>query len=253
MVHDHEKILDYWNREDVESMYDKYLLELETALIGGRIRANSKILDAGCGEAEGTAVYARIPGTVVHAVDFSDTRLKKAAQRLNGFKNVLLRKIDLLGTYSLDSDYDFVVSQRFLINLMQWNLQTKVLSDFRRMLRPGGKLLMLEGNQDGVESLNRLRAALGLDPIPVKWHNLFFHDASLKDYMASVGFRLLEEDGLGEYFLLSRGIRPYFESVLNWDSEFNKVSSGETIRSLLGLKQKFSRLKLWVFERPVDT
>ena len=91
-------VLEYWNRDDVESMYDKHLLNLEIELVRQRIDEVSapKVLDAGCGEGEGTLVYSAIRGAVVHAVDFSETRLAKAADRLRGRQNVLLRKVDFL-------------------------------------------------------------------------------------------------------------------------------------------------------------
>src|SRR6266576_3192038 len=48
-----------------------------------------------------------------------------------------------------------------------------------RLRKPGGRLLMLEGSKQGMDSLNEFRAAFGLNPIPVKWHNLFFDDEVL--------------------------------------------------------------------------
>src|SRR5205823_3617387 len=62
--------LAYWDREDVESMYDKHLLGAELALIAPRIPTGSLVLDAGCGEGEGTARYREIAGARLHAVDF---------------------------------------------------------------------------------------------------------------------------------------------------------------------------------------
>ena len=53
MVYDHQKLYDYWQRNEVESMYDKHLLRAEIDLIKCRIPIDSKILDAGCGEGEG--------------------------------------------------------------------------------------------------------------------------------------------------------------------------------------------------------
>jgi ubiquinone/menaquinone biosynthesis C-methylase UbiE len=247
MIHNNKEVLDYWNKESVESMYDKYLLDIEIKLIKSRITPGSKILDAGCGEAEGTRIYSKIPGVIIHAVDFSETRLKKAAARLRGRKNVAMKRLNFLKKYNLDSDYDFVVSERFLINLMDWKLQKKVLVDFMGMLKKGGRLLMLEGSIDGVNELNAFRKIYSLKPLSVKWHNLFFKDKKLIDFMRSKKFTLLEEDGLGEYFLLTRGIRPVFDSKLNWDSKFNKVASSEEIKEILNLKSRFSRLKLWVF------
>lgn len=248
-VHNSKQVLEYWNQDEVESMYDKNLLKLEIQLIKERIPKNSKILDAGCGEGEGTLEYSKIPGVRLHAVDFSETRLKKAAKRLSNHSNVTLKKVDFLGTYSLDKDYDAIISQRFLINLMEWNLQQKVLLDFKSMLKQGGKLILLEGSMEGVEELNKLRSTFGLKPIPVKWHNLFFNDKTLINFMEKNNFILIEEDGPGEYFMLTRGLRPYFEEELNWDSAFNKIASSSKIKSILNLGSACSRLKLWVFKK----
>src|SRR3989344_9046879 len=102
IIHNSKEVLEYWDRADVESMYDKNLLNLEIRLIKDRITQNSKILDAGCGEGESTLEYSKIPGVKIHAVDFSETRLKKAAKRLSKHSNVTLKKVDFLGKYSLN-------------------------------------------------------------------------------------------------------------------------------------------------------
>lgn len=230
-------------------MYDKNLLNAEIELIRRRIPPDAKILDAGCGEGEGTLVYASVPGAKVHGVDFSETRLRKAAETLNRQQNVSLKQVDFLGDYEIDRDFDVIVSQRFLINLMEWPLQQKVLLALMSALKKGGRLLMLEGSRQGVDSLNDFRAALGLDPIPVKWHNLFFDDEALVNFMHDSGFELLEQDGLGTYFLLTRGVRPALDTELNWDSDFNRLAAAGKTDELLDLGTRFSRLKLWVFQK----
>lgn len=243
------KILNYWDCDDVESMYDKYLLKAEIALIKGFVPIGAKILDAGCGEGEGTFEYSSVKGVVVHAADFSGTRLKKAAKRLKNRKNVIFKKIDFLKNYTLDKNYDVVVSQRFLINLPGWNYQKKVLIDLMGMLKPGGILLMLEGSIDGVNSLNKWRSFYGLPSIPIKWHNYFFKDTALIKFMIKSGYSLLREDGFGSYFLMTRGIRPVFDKKLNWHCDFNRISSSKEIREFLNLGSKYSRLKLWIFKK----
>lgn len=248
MPYDKESILEHWNDENIESMQDKYIVDAEIKLISNQLSPNSKILDAGCGEGEGTSVYAKIDDTIVHAVDFSETRLKKAKERLAGYDNVNFKQIDFLEEYQLDNDYDFIVSQRMLINLTEWDLQKKVLLGFKKMLKPNGKLIILEGSQDGVETLNAFRAAYGLKPIPVRWHNLFLKDEKLNDFMQDNGFTLTKEAGLGAYFFLTRGIRPIYEENPTWQSDFNKIAISEKVNQLLGFDTQFSRVKLWVYQ-----
>lgn len=202
MLHNNKEVLEYWNKPEVESMYDKYLINAEIDLICSKIAEGSKILDAGCGEGEGTLAYSQIKHTLVHAVDFSETRLLKAKERLSNLSNIKLQQVDFLSEYKLDNDYDFIVSQRFLINLMEWDLQKKVILDLTKHLKKGGKLLMLEGSEDGVKQLNNFRLMFGLDPIEVKWHNLFFKDDLLEPFIKNSNLKIIEKDGLGEYFLL---------------------------------------------------
>jgi ubiquinone/menaquinone biosynthesis C-methylase UbiE len=242
-------IKEYWNKDDVESMYDKNLLNLEIELIKQHIPPDSKVLDAGCGEGEGALEYSEIPGIVIHAADFSETRLRKAEERLKNRLNVVLKQVDFSKRYSLDKDYDCIISQRFLINLMEWSLQKKVLLDLMTALKLGGKLLMLEGSKEGADSLNEFRLAWGLEPLDVKWHNLYFDDHELVKFMQSQGFSLVEEDGLGAYFLLTRGLRPIFDKQLNWDCEFNRLAASRKMKDLLKFNAMFSRLKLWVFQK----
>lgn len=244
------EVLDYWERNDVESMYDKHLLKLEIDLISKHIPPASKILDAGCGEGEGTLEYSSIKGVSICAADFSQTRLKKARQRLRECKNVQFKRVDFLGEYILDNDFDVVISQRFLINLQEWTKQQKIIIDLLRLLKPGGKLILLEGSKAGLDSLNEFRAALEMQPIPPKWHNLFFDDDLLAAFMQQNGSELLTQEGLGTYFLLTRGIRPALDEHLNWDHRFNCLAASPETRRLLGMDEtRFSRLKLWVFRK----
>ena len=68
-------------------------------------------------------------------------------------------------------------------------------------------------------------------------------------FMQRIGYGLIEQDGLGAYFMLTRGIRPLLDSNLSWDCEFDRLAAMPAIDDLLGFRTKFSRLKLFVFQR----
>lgn len=248
-TYNHDQVLSHWEDKNVESMYDKYLLQAEINLICGQIQQGSKILDAGCGEGEGTLAYVKILDSKVHAVDFSETRLQKAKERLQGHDNVTLKQMDFVGNYLLDNDYDIIICQRFLINITDWEIQKKILLDLVKLLKKGGKIILLEGYVQGVNELNQFRSQWGLPDIPVQWHNLFFDDNKLIPFMVEHGLSITKEDGFGAYFLLTRGVRPTLQENLNWNSDFNKIAAVSTTEKMLGFGCKFSRLKLWVFQK----
>jgi ubiquinone/menaquinone biosynthesis C-methylase UbiE len=246
MTQDSSNIKAYWDDEKVQSLEDQHLLNAEIELIKRWIPQGSKILDAGCGEGIGTLVYAD-GARQLDAVDFSATRLDMARKRLDGWNNVTFKQVDFLGKDPmLDHDYDVVISQRLLINLPSWEQQSNILSYFMSLLKRNGRLLLLEGSQDGVAQLNLLRELLDLSPIPVRWHNLFLDDLKLQRLM--VNHRLIEKSGFGGYWLLTRGIRPYFDKEPHWDCEFNKKAISPDVLGLFD-RLGFSRTKFWVYQR----
>jgi ubiquinone/menaquinone biosynthesis C-methylase UbiE len=241
--------LEYWNRPDIESMYDKYLMNAEIQLILPHVKPNSKVLDAGCGEGEGTLAYSKVPGVRIYAYDFSKTRLTLARKRLADHDNVIFRQVDFLKEFGCDNGFDVVISQRFLINILDWNLQQIVILGLMAKLKDGGRLVLLEGSQQGAKFLNQFRSVLGLDPIEIRWHNLFLHDKKLVRFMSQKGFPLVVHDGLGAYFMLTRGVRPALSADLNWKCEFNRRASDLRLNQMTGVAKKLSRTKLFVFQK----
>jgi 2-polyprenyl-3-methyl-5-hydroxy-6-metoxy-1,4-benzoquinol methylase len=243
------RILEYWNQQKVESMYDKCLLKTEIELIKNWIPKGAKILDVGCGEGEGTLEYSKI-GQSVHAVDFSTTRLELARNRTKAQDNIVYSNVDMLAPNLLDSDYDIIISQRFLINLLNWEQQKSVICNLMGRLKKGGRLLLLEGSQQGAETLNQIRKVGNLSPIPIKWHNRFLDDQELSDFIYEQEWKVCAQDGLGFYFMLTRAIRPLLDDVTQWDCSFNQIAARRELRELCGIDQvRCSRLKLWVIAR----
>jgi SAM-dependent methyltransferase len=250
MGYQHDEILAYWEDPAVESMYDKHLVAQEVRCIRAHLAPHWRILDAGCGEGEGTLEYSRVEGVSIVAADFSATRLTQAAKRLQGRPNVVLQEIDLVAEAPPHASFDCVVSQRFLINITDRDLQRKTLARLVDGLRPQGSLLLLEGSNDGVRELNRVRELLRLPAIPVKWHNLFFDDAPLVELLRELGCEHVSTEGMGAYFLLTRGVRPFFDrGDLSWEAEFNSLAAAAELDRCLALGDRFSRLKLWVFRK----
>lgn len=253
--------LDHWNDPDVESMYDKNLLKLEIESIKNELDISYEILDVGCGEGEGTVEYAKLVSKV-HAIDFSPTRLEKAKKNCAeaGVDNVQFDQVDMLDdggpghfgsrkTVFCQRKYDAIVCQRFLINLPSWEAQQKVILELFGMLKPRGKLILLEGSQKGAWQLDQARELLGLDPIPIKWHNVFIDDNKLFNFVFEHGFSLRHGTGFGSYFIATRLFAPRIDANHKWDSVLNEKASTLEFEKYMRFDGFCSRLKLWICTR----
>lgn len=96
-----------------------------------------RILDAGCGSGALSAAL-RAEGAVVTGVDGSPAMLELARTRLGD--GVPLRVVDLAGPLPFEDDtFDDVVASLVLHYLGDW---PAVLAEMRRVLRPGGRLIV---------------------------------------------------------------------------------------------------------------
>ena len=246
----------HWDKWDVESLDDKHWAAAERRLIRRYIpaRPGVRLLDAGCGEGEGTAEYAQQGGVgEVLGIDYSPTRLSMAIRRCQGQPNVSFNEVDLRAAGPLPSaHFDCIICTRVLINLKDWNEQQAALDSLIRALAPGGRLVLLEGSVQGQAELNGIRAMFGLAPIECRWFNQFLDDAVLEAHIAAEhGLTLVNKTGLGAFFLLTRGIRQFFDTGpdLHWDTEYNRIAASEDMEKAMPLGKRYSRVRLWVYDK----
>ena len=211
-------------------MPDKHLVALEVQAIKKQL-SPGKLLDVGCGEGENTRKFSQIKGIKIIGVDFAQNRVKLARKEC---PNVKFIEADLTKPLNLGK-FHYIVSQRFLINLPNWNQQKKVIHNLKKHLKPQGKLILCEGSIQGVKSLNDLRGKFKLEPIPICWHNVFIDDSNL----IKKGFKLV--DDFSGYFLFTRVARPFFDKDLNWNCTFNRFARD------ISLPIGCSRQKVWLF------
>jgi ubiquinone/menaquinone biosynthesis C-methylase UbiE len=71
-------------------------------------------------------------------------------------------------------EFDVVITERCVINVMNQAEQELSLKEIARVLRPGGHFICIEAFTDGLEQLNEARQELGLEPNVVPHHNIWF-------------------------------------------------------------------------------
>lgn len=103
---------------------------------------NEKILDAGCGTGSLMLSVARELGEEgqLIGIDISQHMLQVAQEKLSGYKNIFLVRANLEHIPYPANYFNALVS----VNVMHyWQSLLKVLKEFYRVLKPGGKLLLV--------------------------------------------------------------------------------------------------------------
>ncbi len=136
---------DYLNPE-VEPFYEAAFDAIVRRL---GVPPGAALLDAGCGYCLHAARYAR-RGLEVTGVDFSASALQAARRNLdrNGLAgHVTLVEGDLLGLPFADAQFDVVSCWGVLMHIPEVE---RALSELVRVLKPGGRLVLMENNADSL-------------------------------------------------------------------------------------------------------
>ena len=127
------------------------------------------VLDVGCGSCAHSVRLAR-RGFHVHAVDFSESALKMAAEHLRaqGLEDrVTLGRENILQLSFPDESFDYVVCWGVLMHIPD---VARAVEELARVVRPGGRLVVSEGNMRSLEAvtLRGLKRLLGKEKAEVK-------------------------------------------------------------------------------------
>lgn len=125
---------------------------LELAQIGPRDRVLEVAVGPGANLVE---IMKRVePSNVVRGIDLSPRMLRKArrAVRRAGFSNVDLREADARAIPFDDGSFDLLYNG-YMLDLIPLDEIPLVLAEFRRVLRPNGRLVLLNLSKDGKTNL----------------------------------------------------------------------------------------------------
>jgi ubiquinone/menaquinone biosynthesis C-methylase UbiE len=196
--------------------YDVFLREHEISTLRERIAAaslpaGSTVVDLGCGDGYATvSLAAALPTLRFVGVDWSDEMLALAEHRLAAQPGLRATVSFLQGdmrdlSATLQSErFEAFLTTRSLINLTTSEQQYDTIGQIAEHLVPGGYYFCVENFMGGQNSFNRLRVAMGLPEIQVRWHNHFFEEerflAETRQSFDSVVF----DNFLSSYYLATR-------------------------------------------------
>ena len=100
-----------------------------------------KILEVGIGTGENIGYYNK--NAEVIGIDFSEKMLEKAREKLikSGKKNITLKQMDAENLNFKDDSFDYVVTSCVFCSVPD---PTRGLEEIRRVLKPTGRLIMIE-------------------------------------------------------------------------------------------------------------
>lgn len=186
----YDEIKEYWDERAIKqrgslstTTEDIWLRKLEASLLMAQLkkfREVRSVLDIGCGDGNTLITIAKkFPDIKFVGGDYSEKMIRIAKERLS--KESLDDRVEfhVLDVLNLNSDFkrfDVVISDRCLINLPSRELQIEATKNIHSVLNEHGLYFMIENFIEGHEKFNILRRRLGVDEIPVRWHNLFYSE-----------------------------------------------------------------------------
>lgn len=201
------------------SMEDDYVREKELEwilsyrdLLRRTHRRALQILDLGCGN--GFALASLGGGDRLFAVDFSEELLEIARSR--DLPGCTLTLGDARQLAFENDAFDFVYTERCLINILEWEGQATALREIARVLKPGGDYLMIECFTDGLANNNKARADCQLPAIKEAHHNRYFEKEAFSEAIRP-HFTVMDTSACGlplpwnflsSYYFVSRVLYP---------------------------------------------
>ena len=238
---------------------DIHLRELEIATVVQTLREltlpqGATILDIGCGNGYSTIRIAQdSAGTFWWGLDFSD-KMTRSAQEQLALHPLLKDRVAFMTGDVTDLDgmchltqFDVAITDRCLINLESKDSQRQAIRQIAKHVKQGGYWLAIENFAEGHENMNAARRAVGLEDIPVRWHNLYFEEKEFRQ-MASPFFEdILFRDFASSYYFATRVIYAAMCKIHNEAIDYNHAI--HQLAPLLPCVGQFSPVRMVLLRR----
>ncbi|MBB1073507.1 class I SAM-dependent methyltransferase [Rhodoferax sp. 4810] len=247
-------VKDFWDSRAVlqnrAGTDDVLIKALEIEVLSSWIKDEMELLEFGCGN--GVTAIELLKRKFVHikGFDFSEKMIEHArlyAKNANMESRVQFAVADILDPPMLDEKFNIVYSERMLINLPNWEMQTVAINNMAHFLKPKGYLLLCENSQQGLEEINKLRVRVGLTEIIPPWHNIYLNDNNMESLNLGDCYLTKVVPYSATYYFISRVVNAWLAKQENRDPQYE-----DTINQLafyLPLISECAQGKLWVFQK----
>ena len=189
-----KKIKKFWNERAIKygvsqeaTLAEIAVRHLEINEINRHLDHGQKILDVGCGNGYTTKIFAKKYNSKIYGIDYAPKMVDIAKQSLvesDTLGEIQFDVQDCLDINFQNNLFDIVYTERCIQNLPELKLQEQAILELLRVLKPGGKLILIECSKTGLLELNRIRKMISRTIIDdaEPWHNKFIDDNWLLDF-----------------------------------------------------------------------
>ncbi len=179
--------------------------DFEFAWVMRHLNPAMRLLEVGCGNGWVTS-QLREKVAFVDGFDYAENMVERARGRFGETNNRFFHD-SVLDIKNVHGPYDAALCVRVLINLRNVEEQKTAIRNIAAQLKPGGKLILIEGYRDGFEEINALRGKIGLPTAPPAPINFYSRLAEITPLLYDL-FAVEDVFNTGLYDLLTRVVLP---------------------------------------------
>lgn len=249
-----DPVLEHWNQRaalaERSGSNDLVAKELEVRAISKHIKDGMVVAEFGCGNGATALELLRKHDIKLHCFDFSPAMIesaRKLAEEFGMADQITFQVKDVSEEPEIGMKFDIIYTERMIINLPDWESQSRVIRYLISNLNSGGRYLMCENSKLGLDQINSLRENVGLEAISPPWHNKYLDD-NLVASLDVPGSKLIKVESFSAtYYFLSRVVNAWLSKMDGiqplYDAPVNKLALD------LPPFGDCAQGKLWVFEK----
>lgn len=213
IIDHYNKVAERFGLSPQSTIGDQYIRNAEVSFFIDSLKlflshdSNQRIFDIGCGNAHLlSCIRALFPKLDLVGMDFHPELVKLAKSR--EMENCTIDQGDMRKDLSHYGQFDIVITERSLINLLSKEEQYTALNNIAKIIKPGGYYLFSESFEEPRANINRARKQMKLaeDVNPSK-HNLWLREEDL-EVLKEGGFTEVEAaykpNHLSTHFYITR-------------------------------------------------
>jgi lysophospholipase L1-like esterase/ubiquinone/menaquinone biosynthesis C-methylase UbiE len=179
--------------------------QIENNFIFKHLLKTENVLEVGCGNGFLTNNISDLVNSV-DAFDYAENMIEQA-KLYHQKENINFFWDNILNPSIINNQYDVIICVRVLINLRNIEEQKQALNNMHKMLKPTGKLILIEGYIEGFEEINNIREKINLktlSPAKINYYSKLLDFSKLFENR----FNISDKFNTGMFDFLTRIVYP---------------------------------------------